>query len=242
MNVRLEWISTHQCTNCGWARWGRFLDGRKSHPPCPIFFFFSTSSLPQNFTPSYLPPTSPRPTYHLPPPSYLPPTNPTPPHSIARAPETSGGCGAGAAGAGAGAVELERLERELERLERELELWLWSWSDWSAHEKVRTLLHFLACLLALLQRCFAATHQAAEPSSGALLQCCFAASSEGRLRSFAARCVAASSGARLRSFVARCVAASSGALLRLALLRLWSFAACCFTVAPELCCTLLCCN
>jgi hypothetical protein len=34
---------------------------------------------------------------------------------------------------------------ELERLERELELWLWSWSGWSAHEKVKTLLHFLAC-------------------------------------------------------------------------------------------------
>jgi hypothetical protein len=71
---RLEWISSHQCTSCGWARWGRFPDERKSHPPCPDFYFFSTSSLPQNFPPSYLPP----PTCHLPPPSYLPPTNPSP--------------------------------------------------------------------------------------------------------------------------------------------------------------------
>ncbi len=38
-------------------------------------YFFSTSSLPQNFPPSYLPP----PTYHLPPPSYLPPTSPLTP-------------------------------------------------------------------------------------------------------------------------------------------------------------------
>jgi hypothetical protein len=57
---------------------------KKSHPPCPHGFFFSTSSLPQNF-----------------PPSYLPPTNPTPLHSIARAPKTSSGCGMGAGAAGA---------------------------------------------------------------------------------------------------------------------------------------------
>jgi hypothetical protein len=42
--------------------------------PARIFIFFFTSSLPQNFPPSYLPP----PTCHLPPPSYLPPTNPSP--------------------------------------------------------------------------------------------------------------------------------------------------------------------
>jgi hypothetical protein len=102
---------------------------------------------------------------------------------------------------------------ELERLERELELWLWSWNGWSAHKKVRTLLHFLACLLALLQRCFAATQQAPEPGSGALLRV-----------------------ALLR------VALPRVALLRLALLRLRSFAARCFAVAPELCCALLCCN
>ncbi len=61
-----------------------------------FFFFFSTSSLPQNFPPSYLPPTSPCPTYHLPPPvlptTYLPPPTyhlPTPPpHSITRAPSS----------------------------------------------------------------------------------------------------------------------------------------------------------
>ncbi len=73
----------------------------------PVEIFFSTSSLPRNSLPppSYLPP----PTYHLPssppllpPPSYLPPTNPTPPHSIARAPETSSGCGTGVGAAGAG--------------------------------------------------------------------------------------------------------------------------------------------
>jgi len=39
-----------------------------------IILFFSTSSLPQNF-----------------PPSYLPPTNPSPPHSIVRTPEMSSG-------------------------------------------------------------------------------------------------------------------------------------------------------
>jgi hypothetical protein len=61
---------------CGWT----------SSLPVEIFFF--TSSLPRN---------------SLPPPSYLPPTKPTPPHSIARAPETSSGCGAGAGPAGVGA-------------------------------------------------------------------------------------------------------------------------------------------
>ncbi len=44
--------------------------------PAQIFYFFSTSSLPQNFPP-LLPTTSlPPPTYHLPPPSYLPPPSP----------------------------------------------------------------------------------------------------------------------------------------------------------------------
>jgi hypothetical protein len=122
---------------------------------------------------------------------------------------------------------------ELERLERELELWLWSWSGWSAHEKVRTLLHFLACLLcrnaassgarlrSFAARCFAATQQAPEPRSGALLRvaCC------------ALLCCALLCCAWLRSFTARCFAAAlelccallccgSGALLRVALLQL----------------------
>jgi len=56
-------------------------------------FFFPTSSLPQNF-----------------PPSYLPPTNPSPLHSIARAPEMSSesklGAGAGVVGARAWSLEL----------------------------------------------------------------------------------------------------------------------------------------
>jgi hypothetical protein len=90
---------------------------------------------------------------------------------------------------------------ELERLERELELWLWSWSGWSAHEKVRTLLHFLACLLALLQRCFAATQQAPEPGSGALLR------------------VALQQAPELCCALLCRNAASSGALLRVTLLR-----------------------
>ncbi len=51
--------------------------------PARFFFFFSTSSLPQNFPPSYLPPTSPRPTYHLPPP-VLPTTYQPLPHSLHR--------------------------------------------------------------------------------------------------------------------------------------------------------------
>jgi hypothetical protein len=83
---------------CGWT----------SSLPVEIFLF--TSSLPQNSLPppSYLPP----PTYHLPSPppsptSTLLPTTyqPHPPHSNAKAPETSSGCGAaraGPAGVGAG--------------------------------------------------------------------------------------------------------------------------------------------
>ncbi len=62
----LEWTSSHQCTSSGWARWSRFADEQKSHPPCPHGFFFPTSSLPQNFPPS---------TYHLPTP---PPLTPLP--------------------------------------------------------------------------------------------------------------------------------------------------------------------
>jgi hypothetical protein len=73
----------------------------------PDFFFFSTSSLPQNF---------PCPTYHLPPPvlptTYLPPPTyhlPTPP-PLTPSPQ---------------------LQRPRAAVERELELWLWSWSGWS---------------------------------------------------------------------------------------------------------------
>jgi hypothetical protein len=179
--------------------------------PAGFFFFFSTSSLPQNFPPSYLPPTSPRPTYHLPPPSYLPPTNPTPPHSIARAPETSGGCGAGA-----GAVELERN--------------CWSWSGVAGvgagptrtrkGKKSSSFSCLLACCnaassgarlrslrcVALLQcsklrsqapklalRCFVATQQALEPGSGACLLACLLAAAclllqRSKLRSVRACC------------------------------------------------------
>ncbi len=55
--------------------------------PARILFYFSTSSLPQNFPPSYLPPPSP----------LLPTTyQPLPPHSIARAPETLSGSELGA--------------------------------------------------------------------------------------------------------------------------------------------------
>jgi hypothetical protein len=113
----------------------------------PDFFFFSTSSLPQNFPPSYLPPTSPRPTYHLPPPSYLPPTSPLLPTTYHPHPPLT---------------PSPELQRPRAAVEWELELWLWSWSGWSwsgvagvgtelleleqdprAHEKVRS----LACLL-----------------------------------------------------------------------------------------------
>jgi hypothetical protein len=91
--------------------------------PTRIFFFFSTSSLPQNFPLSYLPPTSPRPTYHLPPPSYLPPTNPSPltPSPELLAPETLSGSELGA---------WSRL-----RVGASLELGAWNelgaWSGWS---------------------------------------------------------------------------------------------------------------
>ncbi len=75
----LEWISSHQCTSCGWARWGRFAD---EHPPClmcfffhPMCFFFSPL-----FCPTFLPPPTlnlpPPPTYHLQTP--LPPLTPSP--------------------------------------------------------------------------------------------------------------------------------------------------------------------
>jgi hypothetical protein len=61
-------------TSCGWARWGRFPDERKSHPPCPDFFFFFHLFSTPKFSPvlptTYLPP----PTYHL----------PTPPPSLHR--------------------------------------------------------------------------------------------------------------------------------------------------------------
>ncbi len=173
--------------------------------PARFFFFFPPLLYPKIF---------PRPTYHLPPPvlptTYLPPPTyhlPTPPPL----------------------TPLPELQRPRAAVERELELWLWSWSgvagvgaellelerDPRAHEKVRSLLLFLACLLA----CYA-------------LLCCNAASSGARLRSFATRCFAA------RCFVATqqasepgsgascaflcCNAASSGArleaLLRVALL------------------------
>ncbi len=81
----LEWISSHQCTSWGWARWTRFAD---DHLPARIGFFFPDPPCPKILyqifflpPPSYLPSTSPLlPTFYLP-----PPTNPTPPHSIARA-------------------------------------------------------------------------------------------------------------------------------------------------------------
>ncbi len=61
--------------------------------PARMDFFFFTSSLPQKF-----------------PPSYLPPTNPSPPRSIARVPEMSSGsklgAGAGVVGARAWSLEL----------------------------------------------------------------------------------------------------------------------------------------
>jgi hypothetical protein len=138
----------------------------------PDFFFF--------FPPLLYPKIFPRPTYHLPPPvlptTYLPPPTyhlPTPP-PLTPSPE---------------------LQRPRAAVERELELWSWSGiagvgaelleleQDPHAHEKVRSLLLFLACLLA-------ATQQALEPGSGACvaLLCYNAASSGARLRSL--RCVA----------------------------------------------------
>jgi hypothetical protein len=98
--------------------------------------------------------------------------------------------------------------------------------------------------------CFAATQQAPEPGFGALLRVALQQVSEPVSEACCALlcCVllcdnAASSGTRLRSFATPCfVAPGSGALLRVALLRLWSFVARCFAVAPELCCALLCCN
>ncbi len=62
----LEWISSHQCTSCGWARWGPFPDERKSHAPLPWFWIF--------FPPLLYPKIFPPPTYHL----------PTPPPSLHR--------------------------------------------------------------------------------------------------------------------------------------------------------------
>jgi hypothetical protein len=74
-------------------------------PALRDFFFhllsaqkFSTSPLLP--TPSYLPPTKSTPLSYLHPPTYHLPT--PPPHSIAKAPETSSGCGAGARAARAG--------------------------------------------------------------------------------------------------------------------------------------------
>ncbi len=106
--------------------------------PARIFFFFSTSSLPQNFSPSYLPPPSPL----LPPPSYLPSTSPLlpttylPPHSIARAPKTLSKSELGAwsqLGAGASLELGASLERErawsLEPAWSGSELG--AWSGWS---------------------------------------------------------------------------------------------------------------
>jgi len=66
----LEWTSSHQCTNWGWARSTRFAD---EHPLCPSRFFFSPpSSLPRNSLPPPLLPTPsylPRTTYQAHPPS-----------------------------------------------------------------------------------------------------------------------------------------------------------------------------
>ncbi len=76
---QLEWTSSHQCTSWGWARWSRFADEQKSHPPCP--HLFSAPKFSPLLPTTYLPP----PTCHLPP----PPTSH--PQSIARAPEPSSG-------------------------------------------------------------------------------------------------------------------------------------------------------
>jgi hypothetical protein len=91
--------------------------------------FFTSPLLP---TPSYLPPTKPNPPSYLHPPTYHLST-PPPRHSIAKALETSSGCGVGA-GVVAVERELERLELELDRLELE--------RDPRAHEKVRCLRFF----------------------------------------------------------------------------------------------------
>ncbi len=113
--------------------------------PARFLFFFPPLLYPKIF---------PRPTYHLPPPSYLPPTSPLLPTTYQPHPPSfhrqssrdlgrlwsgswSCGCGAGAAGAGAELLELER--------------------DPRAHEKVRSLLLFLACLLAATKPCNAAS-------------------------------------------------------------------------------------
>jgi hypothetical protein len=42
--TRLEWTSSHQCTNWGWARSTHFAD---EHPPCPSRFFFSPPLCPE---------------------------------------------------------------------------------------------------------------------------------------------------------------------------------------------------
>jgi hypothetical protein len=176
-----------------------------------FFFFFPPLLYPKIFPrPTYhLPPPVlpttylPRPTYHLPPPSYLPPTSPLLPTTYQPHPPLlhrqnsrdlgwlwsgswSCGCGAG--------TELLELER-----------------DPRAHEKVRSLLLFLACLLA----CYNAA------SSGARLRSlrCFLAC----LLRLACCCNAASSGAWELAVATQqtpelaatkpCNAASSGASL-----------------------------
>ncbi len=65
--------------------------------PARIYIYFPTPSLPQNFPPSYLPPTNP---------------SPPPPHSIARAPETSSGSELGAGELGGELGAGKRLEPE----------------------------------------------------------------------------------------------------------------------------------
>jgi len=106
------------------------VDEQKSHPPCLHGFFLSTSSLPQNF-----------------PPSYLPPTNPSPLHSIARAPETSSGSGlgAGAGAVGAGAWSCWSLELGAVGAG---ELWLKPKRD-TRGTQVSIFIFFLICLFCL---------------------------------------------------------------------------------------------
>jgi hypothetical protein len=58
----LEWISSHQCTSWGWARWTRFAD---DHLPARIGFFFPDPPCPKILYQKN----------SLPPPSYLPPTS-----------------------------------------------------------------------------------------------------------------------------------------------------------------------